>query len=235
MVTAGGAGCAPWVSPWRCLDARCCMRARQCRDSSRRPRRHVRRSPASLHGTDQVSTASGPPLERSTIRRILTAACTTLPLGTLALVTNLQNGRSVQVRINDRGPFVRGARSTFPITLPPRLESWVRGPPGCGSIRAPGPAPGAGLLRASWLVFGFHQCPAFGNRLSQYFPDVRIDRLSVGGRPYYRVRMGAFPDHATALDAPADRAARTAIDSRAAMTGESKRGLIKRVVFGQPR
>ena len=39
----------------------------------------------------------------------------------------------------------------------------------------------------------------FGNRLSQYFPDVRIDRLSVGGRPYYRVRMGAFPDHATAL------------------------------------
>ncbi len=36
----------------------------------------------------------------------LTAAHKTLPLPTWAKVTNLQNGRSVVVRINDRGPFV---------------------------------------------------------------------------------------------------------------------------------
>ncbi|MDD8031170.1 MAG: septal ring lytic transglycosylase RlpA family protein [Acidobacteriota bacterium] len=38
----------------------------------------------------------------------LTAAHRTLPFGTMVLVTNLENGRQVTVRINDRGPFVRG-------------------------------------------------------------------------------------------------------------------------------
>jgi len=35
----------------------------------------------------------------------LTAAHRTLPFGTLVRVTNLRNGRTVVVRINDRGPF----------------------------------------------------------------------------------------------------------------------------------
>src|SRR5262245_50923246 len=38
----------------------------------------------------------------------LTAAHPSLPLGSRAVVTNLTNGRSVEVRINDRGPFVGG-------------------------------------------------------------------------------------------------------------------------------
>lgn len=38
----------------------------------------------------------------------LTAAHKKLPFGTQVMVTNLANGRSVQVRINDRGPFVSG-------------------------------------------------------------------------------------------------------------------------------
>jgi rare lipoprotein A len=38
----------------------------------------------------------------------LTAAHRTLPLGTYVMVTNLENNRSVEVKINDRGPFVKG-------------------------------------------------------------------------------------------------------------------------------
>src|SRR5512141_2796616 len=38
----------------------------------------------------------------------LTAVHRTLPFGTRVRVTNQRNGRSVIVRINDRGPFVRG-------------------------------------------------------------------------------------------------------------------------------
>jgi rare lipoprotein A len=38
----------------------------------------------------------------------LTAAHRTLPFGTMVRVTNNSNGRSVVVRINDRGPFVKG-------------------------------------------------------------------------------------------------------------------------------
>ena len=38
----------------------------------------------------------------------MTAAHRSLPLGTRAIVTNLQTGQAVEVRINDRGPFVEG-------------------------------------------------------------------------------------------------------------------------------
>ncbi len=37
-----------------------------------------------------------------------TAAHKTLPLGTVVKVNNLDNGKSVEVRINDRGPYVVG-------------------------------------------------------------------------------------------------------------------------------
>jgi len=38
----------------------------------------------------------------------LTAAHKTLPFGTKVRVTNIKTGKSVVVRINDRGPFIRG-------------------------------------------------------------------------------------------------------------------------------
>jgi rare lipoprotein A len=38
----------------------------------------------------------------------MTAAHPTLPFGTRVRITNVTNGRSVTVRINDRGPFVAG-------------------------------------------------------------------------------------------------------------------------------
>jgi rare lipoprotein A len=49
-------------------------------------------------------TASG----EATSRSALTAAHRTLPFGTMVRVTNSRTGHSVVVRINDRGPFVRG-------------------------------------------------------------------------------------------------------------------------------
>ncbi|QDH77816.1 septal ring lytic transglycosylase RlpA family protein [Echinicola soli] len=38
----------------------------------------------------------------------MTAAHRSLPFGTVVKVKNLRNGKTVKVRINDRGPFVRG-------------------------------------------------------------------------------------------------------------------------------
>ncbi|WP_394149702.1 septal ring lytic transglycosylase RlpA family protein [Vibrio maritimus] len=49
-------------------------------------------------------TASG---ERYNMRAY-TAAHKTLPFGTIVRVTNTNNGKSVDVKINDRGPFVKG-------------------------------------------------------------------------------------------------------------------------------
>src|SRR5262245_32350550 len=61
---------------------------------------------ASYYGADFDSqrTASG---ERFVMEK-MTAAHRTLPFGTRVRVTNVANGRSVVVRINDRGPFVKG-------------------------------------------------------------------------------------------------------------------------------
>jgi rare lipoprotein A len=59
---------------------------------------------ASVYAYSGSKTASG---ERANPAG-LTAAHRTLAFGTHVRVTNRRNGRSVTVRINDRGPFVRG-------------------------------------------------------------------------------------------------------------------------------
>jgi rare lipoprotein A len=60
---------------------------------------------ASIYSTESGSgTASGQKLNPAA----LTAAHRNLPFGTKVRVTNKNNGRSVVVTINDRGPFVRG-------------------------------------------------------------------------------------------------------------------------------
>lgn len=59
---------------------------------------------ASVYAYDAQKTASG---ERAN-PNALTAAHRTLPFGTIVRVTNKKNGRSVHVRINDRGPFMKG-------------------------------------------------------------------------------------------------------------------------------
>lgn len=63
----------------------------------------VGRGEASYYGSELAGnpTASGEPFDPAK----LTAAHRTLPLGSQVRVTNLRNGETVVVRINDRGPF----------------------------------------------------------------------------------------------------------------------------------
>ncbi|HUB95385.1 MAG TPA: septal ring lytic transglycosylase RlpA family protein [Stellaceae bacterium] len=56
------------------------------------------------HELNQQRTASGEPFDPNG----MTAAHRSLPFNTIVRVTNLDNGQSVRVRINDRGPFVAG-------------------------------------------------------------------------------------------------------------------------------
>ena len=71
-------------------------------DRSGRPQAGV----ASFYGPKEAGrpTASGEPLKLGE----LTAASRTLPIGPQAKVTNTDNGKSVNVRVNDRGPYVDG-------------------------------------------------------------------------------------------------------------------------------
>jgi rare lipoprotein A len=67
----------------------------------------IERGMATFYGDEQgTATASGERFDK----RQLTAAHRTLPFGTRVRVTNTRNGRSVEVRINDRGPFGKHGR-----------------------------------------------------------------------------------------------------------------------------
>jgi rare lipoprotein A len=68
----------------------------------------VQRGLATFYGDEQQGgpTASGERFDKHK----LTAAHRTLPIGTRVRVTNTKNGRSVEVRINDRGPYSNRGR-----------------------------------------------------------------------------------------------------------------------------
>ena len=83
-----------------------CHSGRGGAPSRRADRKPIQRGIASWYGPgfQGKTTASGETFNTHD----LTAAHKKLPFGTLVEVVNLDNGRKVRVRINDRGPFVRG-------------------------------------------------------------------------------------------------------------------------------
>jgi rare lipoprotein A len=80
---------------------------------------------ASRHrpGFNGRKTASGETFNQNA----LTAAHRSLPLGTTAIVTNLETGKSVQVKINDRDPYVWGRKIDLSHAAAQRLEIKKRG------------------------------------------------------------------------------------------------------------
>jgi len=78
----------------------------QVRPGGRRAELRAERGTASFYASrfHGRRTASG---ERYN-HQAMTVAHRTLPFGTMLRVTNERNGRSITVRVNDRGPFIRG-------------------------------------------------------------------------------------------------------------------------------
>ena len=79
--------------------------------------RHPMSGIASVYGYAGEKTASG----EFARPQGLTAAHRSLPFGTKVRVTHKRNGKSVVVRINDRGPFIRGRV----IALTPRAATAI--------------------------------------------------------------------------------------------------------------
>ncbi len=131
----------------------------------------------------------------------LTAAHPSLPLGTRVLVTNLQNGRSVEVRINDRGPFARdrvidlsyaAARALGmigPGTVPVRLEVV-----GWSAARSSG---GRYVLQLGTFR-DRREAERLVRELSHLSARGYVVPMRVGNTTYYRVRVAVAGNHATA-------------------------------------
>ena len=85
----------------------------------------VQRGLASWYGQEfaNLPTASGEIFRPE----IVSAAHRTLPLGTVVDVTNDRNGRTLRVRVNDRGPFVAGRIVDLSKSAPAELGSVVDG------------------------------------------------------------------------------------------------------------
>lgn len=84
---------------------------------------HGKASWYSVRTNRGTKTASGERLNE----RAATAAHKTLPMGTKVRVTNLANGKSEIVRINDRGPYIRGRVIDVTIGVAERLGFVSRG------------------------------------------------------------------------------------------------------------
>jgi rare lipoprotein A len=130
----------------------------------------------------------------------MTAAHKTLPLPSYVQVTNLQNGRSVVVRVNDRGPFKEGRIIDLSRTAAERLDM-VRDGTAFVEVRAitPGaePAPAAKGSQL-YVQAGAFSSEANANRLrdqlkAQGEESSFVRRDTVGNRVFYRVRIGPVP------------------------------------------
>ena len=86
------------------------------------PGRAVAQGDASFYEHD-TETASGEKFDPHK----LTAAHPTLPFGTRLRITNMVNGRSVTVRINDRGPYVAGRVVDLSYSAAEKLKMTERG------------------------------------------------------------------------------------------------------------
>ena len=132
----------------------------------------------------------------------MTAAHQTLPSGTLVRVSNLENNREVEVRINDRGPFVQGRIIDLSREAAKRI-----GMMGAGTARveiaAVGQAikPGTGRVvpvdfssgNFTFQVGAFidkNNAERLKARLAGKYPNAHIVTYDRGDQVFYRVRVG---------------------------------------------
>ncbi len=160
---------------------------------------YVERGVASWYGPTfhGVSTSMGEPYDMYG----MSAAHKTLPLPAYARVTNLKNGRSCVVRINDRGPFVANRIIDLSYSAAAKLDMLREGTT-LVEVRAITPAAPDTLTRSAespppelWMQAGAFAEAANAQRLSARLRSAGLPGVSVlspiaGEQHLYRVRVG---------------------------------------------
>ena len=129
--------------------------------------------------------------------RELTAAHRTLAFNTLVRVTNKANGREVEVRINDRGPFIDGRVIDLSLRAAREIDMVRAGVvPVKLAVLKPGEQAGRARILYAVQVGAFenlHAAEDLKNELAKKYPGVTIQTVS-GEKTLYRVRVGREPD-----------------------------------------
>ena len=117
---------------------------------------YAERGVASWYGTEfhGLRTSTGEPYDMFA----MTAAHKTLPLPSIVEVTNLENGKKVRVRVNDRGPFVAGRIIDLSPAAAEKLGIYGKGQAKV-RVKYVGPAePKSGFTPAAWRPFSHGGC-----------------------------------------------------------------------------
>lgn len=134
----------------------------------------------------------------------LTAAHRTLPLGTSVMVTNRENHRSVAVRINDRGPFVKGRIIDLSYTAARTLGMAEQGTAEVKvvALEMKGvPATGPPTYTVQVGSFSEKQnAERLLAELHRHFSESYMTVLETDQGRYYRVRVGRFENEEAAYE-----------------------------------
>lgn len=129
----------------------------------------------------------------------MTAAHKTLPIPSYVRVTNLANGRSVVVRVNDRGPFKKGRIVDLSYVAAAKLDM-IRDGTATVEVVAVGPgladppvlaAPAARLFAQAGAFADERNARQLADRLQAAgITQVVVDTVKASGRDLFRVRVG---------------------------------------------
>jgi len=130
----------------------------------------------------------------------LTCAHNTLPLGTVVMVTNLENGKSLELKVNDRGPFVKERIIDLSYAAAQMLGVWEK-----GTTYVKVEVVGASIepsQRFTLQVGSFVEevkAQKLADLLKDNFENVHVTTLETFTQKYYRVRVGQFENRDAAL------------------------------------
>jgi rare lipoprotein A len=149
-------------------------------------RNYIARGTASWYGTKfhRHSTSSGEPYDMLA----MTAASRNLPIPSYAEVTNLQNSRSVIVKVNDRGPFEKNRLIDLSYVAAKKLGMLGRGT-AYVQVRAIDPYTWNRWRRNSWSVPSYYASSATTTRYAS---------TELGQRSLY-LQVGSFASRSHAL------------------------------------
>jgi len=130
----------------------------------------------------------------------LTCAHNTFPLGTVVMVTNLENGRSLELKVNDRGPFVKERIIDLSYAAAQILGIWEKG---TAFVKVEGVGPLIEQIQRFTLQVGSfvdeRKAEKLADELRKTFENVYVMTMETLTQKYYRVRVGQFETQETAL------------------------------------
>jgi rare lipoprotein A len=130
----------------------------------------------------------------------LTCAHKTFPLGTTVIVTNMENGRSLELKVNDRGPFVKGRIIDLSYAAAKILGMWEKG---TALVKVEVVGPLIEQIQQFTLQVGSfvdeNNARKLADELRKSFENVYVTTVETLTQKYHRVRVGQFETKESAL------------------------------------